>query len=96
MQTETVPVYSGFRGCIDGMIASVVPGVVSRDANIFLVDALTNGFGNGVSSAREEKHERECNRKECSGLPLCFPHFAEAIHDAQNNGYSRQKNDAMD
>ncbi len=59
MQAETVPVYSGFRGRIDGMIASVVPGVVSRDAKIFLVDALTNGFGNEVFSAREEKHERE-------------------------------------
>ena len=51
MQTETVPVNSGFRGRIDGMIASVVPGVVSRDAKIFLVGALTNGFGNGVFSA---------------------------------------------
>ena len=51
MQAETVPVNSGFRGRIDGMIASVVPGVVSKDAKIFLVGALTNGFGNGVFSA---------------------------------------------
>jgi len=59
MQAEIVSINYGFRGRIDGMIASVVPGVVSWDAKIFLVDALTNGFGNGVSSAREEKHERE-------------------------------------
>ncbi|MFA9495122.1 MAG: hypothetical protein ACERKS_04285 [Candidatus Bathyarchaeota archaeon] len=42
MQAETVPVNSGFRGRIDGMIASVVPGVVSKDAKIFLVGARVN------------------------------------------------------
>ena len=51
MQAKTVPINAGLRGRIDGMIASVVPGVVSKDAKIFLVGALTNGLGNGVFSA---------------------------------------------